>query len=87
MPILDRDGNERKVMVENEKTKRLASTTENNVLIIGDSYAGGFTAAGDVTGFPKLMAQYAGWVENKTYWHEETGGGIVTGKQIGRAHV
>ena len=74
VPILDRDGNERKVMVENEKTKRLASTTENNVLIIGDSYAGGYTAAGDVTGFPKLMAQYAGWVENKTYWHEETGG-------------
>ena len=74
VPILDRDGNERKVMVENEKTKRLASTTENNVLIIGDSYAGGFTAGGDVTGFPKLMAQYAGWVENKTYWHEETGG-------------
>nr|DAO95167.1 MAG TPA: Pectate lyase [Caudoviricetes sp.] len=74
IPMLDRDGNEIKVMVENAKTKRLASTTENNVLIIGDSYAGGYTAAGDVTGFPKLMAQYAGWVENKTYWHEETGG-------------
>lgn len=74
IPVLDRNGNERKVMVENEKTKHLASTTENNVLIIGDSYAGGYTAAGDVTGFPKLMAQYAGWVENKTYWHEETGG-------------
>lgn len=74
VPILDRDGNERKVMVENEKTKRLASTTESNVLIIGDSYAGGYTAGGDVTGFPKLMARYAGWVENKTYWHEETGG-------------
>lgn len=74
VPILDRDGNERKVMIENEKTKRLASTTESYVLIIGDSYAGGYTAGGDVTGFPKLMAQYAGWVENKTYWHEETGG-------------
>lgn len=74
VPILDRDGNERKVMVENAKTKQLASTTENNVVIIGDSYAGGFTASGDVTGFPKLMATYAGWVENKTYWHEETGG-------------
>lgn len=74
VPILDRDGNERKVMVENEKTKRLASTTESYVLIIGDSYAGGYTAGGDVTGFPKLMAQYAGWVENKTYWHEEIGG-------------
>ena len=74
IPMLDRDGNEIKVMVENGKTKRLASTTENNVLIIGDSYAGGYTAGGDVTGFPKLMAQYAGWVENKTYWHEETGG-------------
>lgn len=74
VPILDRDGNERKVMIENEKTKRLASTTESYVLIIGDSYAGGYTAGGDVTGFPKLMAQYAGWVENKTYWHEEIGG-------------
>ena len=74
VPILDRDGNERKVMVENEKTKNLASTTENYVLIIGDSYAAGHTAAGYVTGFPKLMAQYAGWVENKTYWHEEIGG-------------
>ena len=74
IPMLDRDENIVKVMVENAKTKNLASTTENNVLIIGDSYADGYTAGGNVTGFPKLMAQYAGWVENKTYWHEQTGG-------------
>lgn len=74
IPMLDRDGNQVNVMVENEKTKRLASTTENNVLIIGDSYADGYTAAGFVTGFPELMAQYAGWTVDKTYWHEETGG-------------
>lgn len=74
IPMLDRDGNQVNVMVENAKTKRLASTTENNVLIIGDSYADGYTAAGFVTGFPELMAQYAGWTVDKTYWHEETGG-------------
>ena len=74
IPMLDREGNQINVMVENEKTKRLASTTENNVLIIGDSYADGYTAAGFVTGFPELMAQYAGWTVDKTYWHEETGG-------------
>lgn len=74
IPMLDRDGNQINVMVENAKTKRLASTTENNVLIIGDSYADGYTAAGFVTGFPELMAQYAGWTVDKTYWHEETGG-------------
>ena len=74
IPMLDRDGNTINVMVENAKTKRLASTTENNVLIIGDSYADGYTAAGFVTGFPELMAQYAGWTVDKTYWHEETGG-------------
>nr|DAO33123.1 MAG TPA: Pectate lyase [Caudoviricetes sp.] len=74
IPMLDREGNTINVMVENAKTKRLASTTENNVLIIGDSYADGYTAAGFVTGFPELMAQYAGWTVDKTYWHEETGG-------------
>lgn len=74
IPMLDREGNQINVMVENEKTKRLASTTENNVLIIGDSYADGYTAAGLVTGFPELMAQYAGWTVDETYWHEETGG-------------
>lgn len=74
VPMLDRNGNMVKVLTENNMTGLISSTVANNVLIIGDSYAEGYTPEGNIKGFPTLMAEYAGWKENINFWKQTEGG-------------
>ena len=74
IPMLDRQGNQVKVLTENGKTNLIASTVANNVLVIGDSYAEGYTPDGNVKGFPTLMGEYMGWSEDVNYWKQYAGG-------------
>ena len=74
VPMKDRNGAEYRVLVENENTPLLEGVVTDKYIIIGDSYAGGYTAGGNVTGFPAVMAQMEGWTLNEDYWHNEVGG-------------
>lgn len=74
LPMLDRNGNMVKVLTENNMTGLISSTVANNVLVIGDSYAEGYTPDGNVKGFPTLMGEYAGWKENIDFWKQYAGG-------------
>lgn len=85
IPMMDRKGNIVKVLTENYMTKLIASTVANNVLIIGDSYAEGYTPDGNVKGFPTLMGEYAGWKEDVNFWKEYAGGaGFVSVGSAGK---
>lgn len=74
IPMQDRSGNIVKVLTANNKTALITSTIATNVLIIGDSYAEGYTPEGHIKGFPTLMAEYAGWSENVNFWKQTEGG-------------
>lgn len=85
IPMMDRDGNQFKVLTENSKTNLIASTVANNVLVIGDSYAEGYTPDGNVKGFPTLMGEYMGWSEDVNYWKQYAGGaGFVSVGSAGK---
>jgi hypothetical protein len=74
IPMTDREGNIVRVLTENNMTELIASTVANNVLVIGDSYAEGYTPDGNVKGFPTLMGEYAGWEEDVNFWKQYAGG-------------
>lgn len=74
VPMKDRNGNEYRVLVENGNTPQLEGVVTDKYIIIGDSYAAGYTAGGNVTGFPVVMANMMGWTLNTDYWHNEVGG-------------
>lgn len=74
VPMLDREGNTVKVLTANNKTPLISSTIANSILIIGDSYAEGYTPDGNVKGFPTLMGEYAGWEEDVNFWKQYAGG-------------
>lgn len=85
IPMLDRQGNQVKVLTANGKTNLIASTVANNVLVIGDSYAEGYTPDGNVKGFPTLMGEYMGWSEDVNYWKQYAGGaGFVSVGSAGK---
>lgn len=85
VPMLDREGNTVKVLTANNKTPVISSTIANNVLIIGDSYAEGYTPDGNVKGFPTLMGEYAGWTEDIDFWKQYAGGaGFVSVGSLGK---
>lgn len=85
VPMLDREGNTVKVLTANNKTPVISSTIANNVLIIGDSYAEGYTPDGNVKGFPTLMGEYAGWTEDVDFWKQYAGGaGFVSVGSLGK---
>lgn len=74
IPMQDRSGNMVKVLTANNKTPLISSTIATNVLIIGDSYAEGYTPEGHIKGFPTLMGEYAGWSEDINFWKQTEGG-------------
>lgn len=83
--MLGRNGSVVKVLTENGKTNLIASTVANNVLVIGDSYAEGYTPDGNVKGFPTLMGEYMGWSEDVNYWKQYAGGaGFVSVGSVGK---
>lgn len=85
IPMQDRSGNLVKVLTANNKTPLISSTIANNVLIIGDSYAEGYTPDGNVKGFPTLMGEYAGWTEDVDFWKQYAGGaGFVSVGSLGK---
>lgn len=85
VPMLDRNGNMFKVLTENNMTGLISSTVANNVLVIGDSYAEGYTPDGNVKGFPTLMGEYAGWTEDVDFWKQYAGGaGFVSVGNLGK---
>jgi uncharacterized lipoprotein YehR (DUF1307 family) len=85
IPMQDRSGNIVKVLTANNKTPLISSTIANNVLIIGDSYAEGYTPDGNVKGFPTLMGEYAGWTEDVDFWKQYAGGaGFVSVGSLGK---
>jgi hypothetical protein len=85
IPMQDRNGNIVKVLTANNKTPLISSTIANNVLIIGDSYAEGYTPDGNVKGFPTLMGEYAGWTEDVDFWKQYAGGaGFVSVGSLGK---
>lgn len=85
VPMIDRNGNIVKVLTANNKTPLISSTIANNVLIIGDSYAEGYTPDGNVKGFPTLMGEYAGWTEDVDFWKQYAGGaGFVSVGSAGK---
>lgn len=85
VPMLDRSGNKVKVLTANDMTGLISSTVANNVLIIGDSYAEGYTPDGNVKGFPTLMGEYAGWSEDVNFWKQYAGGaGFISVGSLGK---
>ena len=85
IPMQDRNENIFKVLTANNKTPLISSTIANNVLIIGDSYAEGYTPDGNVKGFPTLMGEYAGWTEDVDFWKQYAGGaGFVSVGSLGK---
>lgn len=54
LKVREATGNVREIMVKNNGTPNLARKF-NNYILVGDSYAGGYTPEGNVTGWPVLL--------------------------------
>lgn len=79
LKVREANGNVREIMVKNNGTPNLARSF-NNYILVGDSYAGGWTPDGNVTGWPVLLH---GLLKGNLYGKIAQGGGGLSANLTG----
>ena len=74
IPFVDNSGNQYKVLCDSGNTVNLSSSNFKNYILVGDSYAVGYTPEGNVTGWTTLLNSLLG--EHMYAKIEQSGAGL-----------
>lgn len=84
IPFVDNSGNRYNVLCESGNTVNLSSSNFKNYILVGDSYAQGWTPDGSVTGWPELLH---GLLKGNLYASVTQGGAGLSDKMTGEYNL
>ena len=85
IPFADNDGNQYNVLCDNGNTVNLSSNNNfKNYILVGDSYAAGYTPEGNITGWTTLLNSILG---GHLYAKIEQGGAGLSNKMTGEYNL
>ena len=84
VPYVDNNGNRYNVLCESGNTVNLSSSNFKNYILVGDSYAAGYTPEGNITGWTTLLNSILG---AHLYAKIEQGGAGLSNKMTGEYNL
>ena len=84
IPFVDNSGNQYKVLCDSGNTVNLSSSNFKNYILVGDSYATGYTPEGGITGWTTLLNSLLG---EHLYAKIEQGGAGLSNKMTGEYNL
>lgn len=84
VPFVDNNGNRYNVLCDSGNTVNLTSSNFKNYILVGDSYATGYTPEGGITGWAVLLA---GLLGGNLYAKIEQGGAGLSNKMTGEYNL